>query len=577
MSPSLSNASRLAALRKAVLPFPGLTASAQDVRARLEELVKRLAVAVCKERRSLGWVVFLGGTGTGKSTVFNALCGKPLSESGVERPKTSGPVAYAHRDARIHEIFPFPSMAVRREREEEAGPGGRPGAPEEMLVLEHRRGELAHMVLVDTPDLDSLEYRNRRIARDFYLLADVVVFVASQEKYADEVLFQFLRKVESEGKDCFFILNKADANVTVEDLVLAFRQQGLHLPPDRFRLLPYAFSHPFGHLRQDPRFLDLVEALLGRFSRPDPAVFLEERKRRDLETLRHRSRGFLALLEAERRAADQWTEKLDGIYHRICEDLFLEQQKRFSAESRHYLQKEIRLLFSRYDILAKPRQWVGRIVKAPLRFLGLGSDEDSSSGGKLERARRKTDFTPIVSAVEKFHRAVLEQLSPQDPDAPLREKLRAAGTVLDEKEIRRRVGEEQERVALWLREACKKLEEEIPRGKKWGIYSTYVLWGVLVLSFEAVVGGGFGVVDATVDSALAPFVTKGTVEWFAYREIERTARELAERYKEALRSVVRAQKERYEEALRSLAAFDPVPAHVKTLEEELRRATESHE
>ena len=65
-------------------------------------------------------------------------------------------------------------------------------------------------------------------------------------------------------------------------------------------------------------------------------------------------------------------------------------------------------------------------------------------------------------------------------------------------------------------------------------------------------GGGFTLIDAVLGSALAPFVTKGTVELFAYHEIQKITRGLAERYQEEMLAVIHAQKERYERCLQSL-------------------------
>ena len=67
---------------------PGLTPGAGEIYRLAEELPKRLAIFSYKQSIPSLWLVFVGGTGTGKSTLFNAFCGMPLSETGVERPKT---------------------------------------------------------------------------------------------------------------------------------------------------------------------------------------------------------------------------------------------------------------------------------------------------------------------------------------------------------------------------------------------------------------------------------------------------------------------------------------------------------
>jgi len=89
---------------------PGLSAGAARIPGLAADLSQRLAVFHYKHGSPHLWVVFLGGTGTGKSTLFNALLGSELSQTGVERPKTRGPILYAHRRAAIEEGFPFPAF-----------------------------------------------------------------------------------------------------------------------------------------------------------------------------------------------------------------------------------------------------------------------------------------------------------------------------------------------------------------------------------------------------------------------------------------------------------------------------------
>ena len=65
-------------------------------------------------------------------------------------------------------------------------------------------------------------------------------------------------------------------------------------------------------------------------------------------------------------------------------------------------------------------------------------------------------------------------------------------------------------------------------------------------------GGGFTMLDMALDSALAPMVTKGAVELFAYHEIQDIAKELAKRYQEGLLLPLSQQRDRYEKSLQSL-------------------------
>jgi hypothetical protein len=170
----------------------------------------------------------------------------------------------------------------------------------------------------------------------------------------------------------------------------------------------------------------------------------------------------------------------------------------------------------------------------------------------LSKVRGKIVFTTILRAVDHFNRNVLDLLSPKDPSSPLYGELRQSHVTMTEDEIKATILKEQDLLDRWLEDRFAKLAHDLPRRKKWGIYSTSILWGVLILSFEVIVGGGFTVLDAALDSIIAPFVTKGTVELFASREIRKVARELAQRYEKGILSVIIQQKEKYKNCLTAL-------------------------
>jgi hypothetical protein len=109
----------------------------------------------------------------------------------------------------------------------------------------------------------------------------------------------------------------------------------------------------------------------------------------------------------------------------------------------------------------------------------------------------------------------------------------------------------------------------IPRSKEIGIYSTSILWGGLIVSLEAAVGGGITLLEVVLDSAIAPFVTRGAVELFAYHELQRLGRQLAEKYRQGVYSVIRLQRDRYADSLRSLQAPERLMAELRSLAREL--------
>ena len=539
-------------LKPEAFRITGLTPDGLKIPGLAKEILTRFAILAYKRANPCLWVVFLGGTGTGKSTLFNAFCGRPLSATGVERPKTAGPVAHAHRQCALEKAFPFPEIDIAPIIPEDTDLPctGKAG---QLSVLATDEMALSHLVLVDTPDLDSVEEKNHAIAKDLYSLSDAVVFVASQEKYADEVLHDFFMMVLQDEKPYFFVLNKSSSETTREEILKALQEQKLSIHGANLWLIPHTTPGTYDRIAGQKPFIRLKDAFFQAFNLEQAHHIKSTAETRARRALKKDVSNLQSSLDRETRAVDEWLKDLQALTHRASAAYVQNQKERFSKTSGQYLRVEIRKLFSRYDLLAKPRQAVRNVFKAPLRLMGLSrkkSQADRKAG--LLKVRENVAFTPVQETLAKYNISVLKTLSPSHEDAPLFKSLRNPRLPLTETEIRQYILEAQEELAQWLEETFEALAKGISTGKKVGIYSTSVLWGILILTFEVVVGGGFTMLDAALDSALAPFVTKGAVEAFAYHEIRKIAKELAMRYQEGLLSILRRQEERYVACIQSL-------------------------
>lgn len=133
-------------------------------------------------------VMLMGGTGVGKSTLLNALAGAPIAQASVTRPTTRDPVIYFHESVRPERLDP----ALRRCR-----------------LQQHDREALRQKVIVDTPDLDSNDLANRDKLAALLPIADIVLYVGSQEKYHDQLGWELFR--EQRRRRAFaFVMNKWD-------------------------------------------------------------------------------------------------------------------------------------------------------------------------------------------------------------------------------------------------------------------------------------------------------------------------------------------------------------------------------
>ncbi|MGW9175732.1 YfjP family GTPase [Streptomyces decoyicus] len=166
-------------------------------------------------------VAIAGATGSGKSSLFNALAGANRSQVGPRRPTTAEPVACVW-------------------------PGSRPGAEgllHRLGVPAHRRhtpadgsSELHGLILIDLPDHDSSATEHRAQVDRMLELVDAVIWVVDPEKYADAVLHErYLRPLAGYAEVMFVVLNQVDrlpgdaADQVVDDLRRLLDEDGLAL------------------------------------------------------------------------------------------------------------------------------------------------------------------------------------------------------------------------------------------------------------------------------------------------------------------------------------------------------------
>ena len=157
-------------------------------------------------------VAMAGATGSGKSSLVNAICGRPVAAVGVRRPTTSRSLAALPRVTSV-DLSPFVDLL---------------GVDDTVVV-----DGLDDVVVVDLPDMDSTA-RDHRVAVESALkVVDAVVWVLDPEKYADLVLHEeFLAPLCQYDDQFIFCLNKADRLGSDVDAVVASLRQ--HLVKDGY-------------------------------------------------------------------------------------------------------------------------------------------------------------------------------------------------------------------------------------------------------------------------------------------------------------------------------------------------------
>jgi GTPase SAR1 family protein len=132
----------------------------------------------------------VGGTGSGKSSLINALVGSPVASVSAVRPHTSDPLALVPEDADDGLRVLLDRIGVARR------------------VVQHRYPGLA---LLDLTDIDSVETGHRRRVEELLPQVDGIIWVFDPVKYSDPVIHdQFLAPLADSASQFVFVLNQVD-------------------------------------------------------------------------------------------------------------------------------------------------------------------------------------------------------------------------------------------------------------------------------------------------------------------------------------------------------------------------------
>ena len=137
-------------------------------------------------------VATFGGTGTGKSTLVNALVGQECSASGRQRPTTTRPVLITHIDTQL-DALPLPLA--------------------DFEVVQLDSPVLRDILIIDCPDPDTNEAAtagsNLDRLRQLLPMCDVLIYTSTQQKYRSARVVDELGQAAS-GCRLLFVQTHAD-------------------------------------------------------------------------------------------------------------------------------------------------------------------------------------------------------------------------------------------------------------------------------------------------------------------------------------------------------------------------------
>ncbi|QIK77521.1 ABC transporter [Nocardioides piscis] len=141
-----------------------------------------------------------GSTGAGKSTLVNSLVGRRVTQPGLLRPTTRSPVLVHNPEDAMW--FKQDRLLPELERVDRAT------NDPEALQLVASDTVPPGLAILDAPDIDSVEERNRTLAAQLLAAADLWLFVTSAARYADQVPWDFLRKAADRSAAVAIVLDR---------------------------------------------------------------------------------------------------------------------------------------------------------------------------------------------------------------------------------------------------------------------------------------------------------------------------------------------------------------------------------
>ena len=177
------------------------------------------SVVTVRERLALGVdhtvVALVGGTGSGKSSVFNAIARLPFAQVGVLRPTTSK-VSACVWGGQADGLLDWLEIASDHRLQRESALDGESEAA------------LRGLVLLDLPDHDSIAPEHREMVDRLLPMVDLLVWVVDPQKYADDALHSgYLRRLVGHESAMLVLLNQIDT--VPEDTVDVLRADVIHL------------------------------------------------------------------------------------------------------------------------------------------------------------------------------------------------------------------------------------------------------------------------------------------------------------------------------------------------------------
>lgn len=477
-------------------------------------------------------LAFFGPTGAGKSKLFGSLIRDNFSGSGFKRPFTRESFYYVHDE--------WKSLVAALEGE----------------VSVHNEGAWKDTILIDTPDFDSVEEKNRVEAERVFLECDAFLFVTDALKYADASTWEYLEKIYASGKDFAVILNKVKSDAVSE----SFRER---------------FERTLGKTKTAGDRADYPEVIVPEF-RIDDATLIDF----DHESMKLLQKTAQTLVSGEDPVEEASVDLLTKECESFCthaDDLrtrvtsrrtqieAAKQALNTRAESskrrldarlsagleptvREEVYNDVLQRLEKIDLLRYPRQLISMPIK------GIRSLFSSWVGGEEEKPPEEPAFADPISS-ETFHMLEAELISFADQSRndivarPGLEKLIDRKTFktlrFDHDQLKQMYIEHHEQFANWVATHAEETASEITTDNKAKFVLSQVLFNTMLITGQVAVGGFNPLYDTAATSVISPMVAKGISMAIGNEKVKEFEEAARAQHQESLAALVDRAKEKF--------------------------------
>ena len=524
--------------------------SIRELRQRLGNIRRRLRDGPDAPLR----IAFFGPTGAGKSKLFGSLIRDNFSGSGFKRPFTRRSFYYVHND--------WKPLVAALEGETSI----------------HKNEFWQDIILIDTPDFDSVETENRAEAERVFLEVDGFLFVTDALKYADASTWEYLERIHRAGKTFAVVLNKVKTDTVSEGFKERYERT----------------------LLEKGQTADYREVIVPEFQINDSTLIDPEHE--SINSLQETAQTLVgngqtrqhASVDLLRQECDSFCSYSDDLRTRITskrtqiEEAKTALKTRMEAAQRRLdtrlssgLEPAVRddvydtvlKRLEKIDVLSYPRKLMAMPING-LRSL-VGGWWSSDSAGTQPTVEQEEAFADPISS-ETFHLLESEMIAFADQSRndilarPGLEKLidREVFKTLryDHDELQKMYVEHHENFANWVASHAEQTASQITGDNKAKFVLSQVLFNTILISGQVAVGGFNPIYDTAATTVISPMVAKGISMAIGSEKVKEFEESAHSEHQQSLARLLAKGKSRFEEFLdNSCEGLDDLEQHLNEI------------